>query len=190
MDALTNLCCPALSKQEDGRIRFKLQSNAIPIFWQLRCNQNVRDSSLKDLSPFPREWSINYSGNSKEDETAAAAARRELFSQEFSENDRSNIRQMPTDESSVYSTVSQEHRANRDEFGNCKLHPHIQLAKKRYAKRFSRMFINSKQEEEWIRLSKIDWSKVDLTSVGGGNDAHLTGGCDGLKCELPTNGQS
>ena len=48
----------------------------------------------------------------------------------------------------------------------------------------------TKQEEEWIRLSKIDWSKVDLTSVGGGNDAHLTGGCDGLKCELPTNGQS
>ena len=47
----------------------------------------------------------------------------------------------------------------------------------------------TKQEEEWIRLSKLDWSKVDLTSVGGGNDAHLTGGCDGLKCELPTIGQ-
>lgn len=152
MDALTNLCCPAYSKQEDGRIRCKLQSNAIPIFWQLRCTQNVRNSSSKDLSPFPREWSINYSGNSREDETAAAAARRDLFSQEFSENDRTNIQQMPTDESSVYSTVSQEHRANRDEFGNCKLHPHIQLAKKRHANRFSRMFTNSKQEEEWIIL--------------------------------------
>lgn len=149
MDALTNLCCPTYSKQEDGRIRCKLQSNAIPIFWQLRCTQNVRNSSSKDLSPFPREWSINYSGNSREDETAA---RRDLFSQEFSENDRTNIQQMSTDESSVYSTVSQEHRANRDEFGNCKLHPHIQLAKKRHANRFSRMFTNSTQEEEWIIL--------------------------------------
>ena len=42
----------------------------------------------------------------------------------------------------------------------------------------------TKQEKEWIRLSQLNWDKVDLTSVGGGNDAHLTGACDGLKCEL------
>ena len=48
----------------------------------------------------------------------------------------------------------------------------------------------TKQEEEWVRLSELDWDKVDLTSVGGGNDAHLTGGCDGLKCELQAIEQS
>jgi hypothetical protein len=46
------------------------------------------------------------------------------------------------------------------------------------------------QEEEWNRLMSLDWSKIDLTSVGGGNDAHLMTGCDGLKCELPTSSQS
>ena len=42
----------------------------------------------------------------------------------------------------------------------------------------------TKEEDEWERLSRLDWAKVDLSSVGGGNDSHLTGGCDGLKCEL------
>jgi len=46
------------------------------------------------------------------------------------------------------------------------------------------------QEEEWNRLMSLDWTSIDLTSVGGGNDAHLTSGCDGLKCELQANGQS
>jgi ribonucleoside-triphosphate reductase (thioredoxin) len=44
----------------------------------------------------------------------------------------------------------------------------------------------TKQEKEWERLLTLDWSKIDLTSVGGGNDAHLMSGCDGLKCQLPT----
>lgn len=40
-------------------------------------------------------------------------------------------------------------------------------------------------EAEWNALRLADWSKIDLTSIFGGNDALLTGGCDGLKCELP-----
>ena len=42
----------------------------------------------------------------------------------------------------------------------------------------------TKQEELWTRLSELDWTSIDLTSVGGDNDSMLTGGCDGLKCEL------
>ncbi len=41
-------------------------------------------------------------------------------------------------------------------------------------------------EKEWERLMTLDWTKIDLTSVGGGNDAHLMSGCDGLKCQLPS----
>tara|TARA_R100000654_G_scaffold61578_1_gene88497 strand:- start:1012 stop:3018 length:2007 start_codon:yes stop_codon:yes gene_type:complete len=40
-------------------------------------------------------------------------------------------------------------------------------------------------EVVWKKLRDADWSLVDLTSIEGGNDAHLTGACDGLKCESP-----
>ena len=36
----------------------------------------------------------------------------------------------------------------------------------------------------WEFLRDVDWSVIDLTSIKGGNDAMLTGACDGLKCEL------
>ena len=43
----------------------------------------------------------------------------------------------------------------------------------------------TEQEEEWIRLSKLDWSQIDLTKIDGeDSDVLLTGGCDGLKCSL------
>ena len=48
----------------------------------------------------------------------------------------------------------------------------------------------TKQEDEWNRLNDLDWSVVDLTSVGGMNDAQLTSGCDGLKCQLQDHAQS
>ena len=38
---------------------------------------------------------------------------------------------------------------------------------------------------KWKMLNETDWSVIDLQSILGGNDAHLTGACDGLKCEMP-----
>jgi ribonucleoside-diphosphate reductase alpha chain len=42
----------------------------------------------------------------------------------------------------------------------------------------------STTEARWRILNDVDWSKVDLTSIHGGNDAQYTSGCDGLKCEI------
>ena len=44
---------------------------------------------------------------------------------------------------------------------------------------------NSLSEAKWNMLAKVDWSVIDFTKIYGGNDAHLTGACDGLKCEMP-----
>lgn len=37
---------------------------------------------------------------------------------------------------------------------------------------------------KWKMLAETDWSVIDFQSISGGNDAHLTGACDGLKCEV------
>lgn len=149
-----NLCCPlSSSNQEEAEvISSKLQTNPINIFWWRRCKEKVDASVTKDLSPFPREWSVNYSGNSAEE--VADVVRRELFLQESTENDAAkHPLHVLTAESSIYSTMSQENRANRDEFGNCRLHSHIQLATKKQTNRFSRIFTNAKhREDEWLIL--------------------------------------
>ena len=44
---------------------------------------------------------------------------------------------------------------------------------------------NSLSEAKWKMLAKVDWSVIDFTKIYGGNDAHLTGACDGQKCEMP-----
>eukprot|EP00984_Skeletonema_dohrnii_P038946 scaffold42746_cov211-Skeletonema_dohrnii-CCMP3373.AAC.2 len=60
-----NLCCPlSPSNSEAEDIISKLQTNPINVFWWRKCMENVRASSQRDLFPFPREWSVNYSGNS------------------------------------------------------------------------------------------------------------------------------
>lgn len=137
-------------------IAAKLQTNPINIFWWRRCNQNVRVSSQsheRDQSPFPREWSVNYVGSNSE-ETTGGDARRELFLQESTENNKeANLLQhAPTDDSSVYSTLTQENRAIRDEFGNCRLHPHIQLARKKKTNRFRVIKNVIQRGEEWTIL--------------------------------------
>jgi hypothetical protein len=148
------LCCPlssSSSNQEVEDITSKLQTNPINIFWWRRCRENVKASSKEDLSPFPREWSVNCSGNIAE--KTAGGVRRELFLQESTENEKANLQRTPTDESSVYSTLSQENLANRDEFGNCRLHPQIQLAKKKQTNRFSRMFeTKQRRGQGWLIL--------------------------------------
>ncbi len=151
------ICCPLSPSNatEAEEIASKLQTNPINIFWWRRCNQNVRASSQshqRDLSPFPREWSANYVGNNAE-ETTGGDARRELFLQESTDNKETNLLQhAPSDDSSEYSTLTQENRAIRDEFGNCRLHPHIQLARKKRTNRF-KVIINAIQRgEEWTIL--------------------------------------
>lgn len=143
---ILDFCFPfLLSNQEDKVINTKLQSNPIPIFWWRKCNRNnvrASSSSTKDSSPFPREWSVTYSGNS------------ELFSQEGTDKQKFNL-QCITDESSVYSTTSQEHRAKRDQFGNCKFHPQIKLARIKHTNLFSRFIANATHRgEEWLILCR------------------------------------
>mmetsp|Transcript_8488 Transcript_8488/g.13948 ORF Transcript_8488/g.13948 Transcript_8488/m.13948 type:complete len:426 (-) Transcript_8488:786-2063(-) len=147
MDYL-DLCFPlSPSNSEAENIISKLQTNPINIFWWRRCMGNVLAKSTRDLSPFPREWSANYIENEEK-----TTVKRELFLQESIENEKANLLHALTDDSSEYSTLSQENRANRDEFGNCRLHPHVQLAKKKKANRF-KIFTNSiDREEEWIIL--------------------------------------
>ena len=156
MDYL-DLCCPlsssSNSEEEERRIISKLQTNPMNIFWWRRCIKNVdvseNNKSTRDLSPFPREWSVDYIGNNKEDSTV----QRELFLQGSTENEKANLSCALTDDSSVYSTLTQENRANRDEFGNCRLHPHVQLAKKKKANRFKVFTKNTiERREEWTIL--------------------------------------
>eukprot|EP00985_Skeletonema_marinoi_P032703 scaffold39437_cov183-Skeletonema_marinoi.AAC.2 len=146
-----NLCCPlSPSNSEADDIISKLQTNPINIFWWIKCMENVRASSQRDLSPFPREWSVNYIGNSAAE--TGGGIKRELFLQESTEHEKATLLNAPTDESSVYSTISQENRANRDEFGNCRLHPHVQLAKKKKTNRF-KVFANAMQRgDDWVLL--------------------------------------
>ena len=150
MDYL-NLCCPlspSSSSQEENIIS-KLQTNPINIFWWRRCMENnVRAKSTRDLSPFPREWSVNYIGNNEE----KTSVKRELFLKESTENEKANLLRALTDDSSVYSTLTQENRANRDEFGNCRLHPHIQLARKKKTNRFKVIKHTIQRGEEWTIL--------------------------------------
>ena len=87
-------------------------------------------NSATDRSPFPKSWSINYN-NVSDDHLPL-----------------SNKESEATDESSVFSTASQEQRSRRDRHGYCKKHPHIQLARKVQASfnrhqlrsRFSKVF--------------------------------------------------
>ena len=148
MDNLS-LCCPlSFHDQKAIEVASKLQANPIHIFWWRRCENNARAASRRDVSPFPREWSENFTGKSVEG--ANGGIRRE-FSLQDSTDQKANLLHSLTDDSSVYSTMTQENRAARDEFGYCRLHPHVQLAKRRQTNRFSKIFTNSSHRgEEWV----------------------------------------
>ncbi|KAL9185222.1 hypothetical protein ACHAXT_002999 [Thalassiosira profunda] len=152
------LCCnPETPIEEEARLSSaRLRSTPVPIWWHrrrihgppaslLEGNDGRPSSSPQDVSPFPRSWSINYTGSSVAKLACA------------------------TEESSVFSTASQEHRLRRDARGNCIRHPHVQLARKRRApstrqlkSRISKMKMFSKQsstasavdgqKEEWVIL--------------------------------------
>ena len=49
---------------------------------------------------------------------------------------------------------------------------------------YQKVLDGSTTEARWKFLKDVDWSVIDLTSIKGGNDAMLTGACDGMKCEL------
>jgi len=96
---------------------------------------------VETTSPFPDSWSINYSGSGAGIQKAPDAT---LLLEE--------AHTTSSDESSVFSTLSQNQRSMRDAFGNCMKHPHVQLARRRHntmhgkhtkpkpKSRFSRMF--------------------------------------------------
>lgn len=49
---------------------------------------------------------------------------------------------------------------------------------------YQKVLEGSTTEARFKLLKDVDWSVIDLTSIKGGNDAMLTGACDGMKCEL------
>ena len=49
---------------------------------------------------------------------------------------------------------------------------------------YQKVLDGSTSAARWKFLKDVDWSVIILTSIKGGNDAMLTGACDGMKCEL------
>ena len=140
------LCCPVETPIEyDARISAaQLKSSPIQIWWYRRQGS---DNSTEDRSPFPRSWSVNYKGNITD-----GADKSQL------EKSDSCV----TDESSVYSTISQEqrlqHELQRDASGYCINHPHIQLAKKRNStSRFPKILSKNKDDD-----SQKEWKILQL----------------------------
>ena len=152
------LCCPVETPIEyEARISVaQLKSSPIQIWWYRRrqggdsrdhVQHDVNTHPNEDRSPFPRSWSVNYKGNITD-----GADKSQL------EKSDSCV----TDESSVYSTISQEqrlqHELQRDASGYCINHPHIQLAKKRNGtSRFPKILSKNKDDD-----SQKEWKILQL----------------------------
>mmetsp|Transcript_36683 Transcript_36683/g.76988 ORF Transcript_36683/g.76988 Transcript_36683/m.76988 type:complete len:507 (+) Transcript_36683:194-1714(+) len=130
---MTFLCCAAETPFEyEARLSKKqLISDPIPIWWHRRrihnqssswsSGSNYEEPGVLETSLFPDSWSINYSGSEGGIQKAPDAA---LILEE--------AHTTSSDESSVFSTLSQNQRSMRDAFGNCLKHPHVQLARRRH----------------------------------------------------------
>ncbi|KAL3788022.1 hypothetical protein ACHAWO_009063 [Cyclotella atomus] len=149
-----------------------LQSNPIPIWWyRRRVHSRQGEESVKeDLSPFPKSWSLNYSPQAANE-----------FRKKVGIPDEQNvppIDETGTDESSMYSTVSQEKRnkqeQRRDGDGFCIRHPSVKLAEKKRKPRLSKLFGKNKRlslsqgsdaTDEWkILLEECPECKLDSLS--------------------------
>lgn len=157
-------CCSIFETDSDRQARLclsQLQSNPIPIWWYRRRvdKQNSRDddAKLQDLSPFPKSWSLNY------DRDVADELREKIGLAGHNEEDENDetIGETETDESSVYSTASQEKRCRheqlRDEEGNCIKHPFVKLAKKNtvHRRRLSNIMFGKKRHRNLCESSSV-----------------------------------
>lgn len=180
---MDSLCCSVETPFEHkGRLSAsQLKSIPVPIWWHRRRiygpassspfakhnNDEQVDISTKDNSPFPKSWSVNYSGKSVD---GILSSSDQIINALES---KSKSASFDSDKSSVFSTESQEQRLKRDAFGTCVKHPHIQLARRKQTSsnnhqlksRFSKMFskhhnINTNtssdnsQKEQWVTIHK------------------------------------
>ncbi len=123
------------------------------------------DNKEEDLSPFPKSWSLSYSGASADGISRDVAESLLLDTVEdeydFHGNDHEDGSSVVTDGSSVYSTISQALREKqamqRDEHGNCRKHPHVKLAEKvPTSKKWGELRQNEMQlTEKFIKASRF-----------------------------------
>ena len=143
----SSIFCSIFESDSDREARLcisQLQSHPIPIWWyRRRVNAAKQNASEEDLSPFPKSWSLNYSPE------AASEFRKVVGGMDDEKKEDVNdppIETSDTNESSIYSTASQEKRYKqeqmRDETGNCIKHSSVKLAEKRRLRkpRLSKLF--------------------------------------------------
>lgn len=179
MEGQSSIFCSVFEKDSarDARLCIaRLQENPIPIWWYRRRVQPREGADRKgDLSPFPKSWSLNYSP-----ETATEF--REKIGVPVDEDAKEEqdwpICATNTDESSMYSTESQEKRHQqeqlRSENGNCIRHPSIKLAEKKHVRKLSNFFGKYKRQsssgeyhaaDEWaILLEECPECKLESLS--------------------------
>ncbi|KAL7550421.1 hypothetical protein ACHAWF_013661 [Thalassiosira exigua] len=152
-----SLCCPFETPIE-GEARLsssQLKTNPVHIWWHRRRirgslpqdnhGDQRGESAAADRSPFPKSWSAN---------VGAKSANNDFFGSKEEVVSLSSS----TDDSSVFSTQSQEQGLRQDEFGYCIKHPNIQLARKKQ--------ISTKHQLKY-RFSKV-FSKHHNNSFAGG----------------------
>ena len=146
-----NLLCVSIFETDADRIArlqlSRLKEHPIPIWWYRRRvnikRKQSQSDTQEDLSPFPKSWSVNYNPE-KANEFRKEVGVEVLEHDEYEVDYDLPIRTTPTDESSIYSTKSQEqqkrHEQMRDEDGNCIKHPHVKLAERKRMPRLSKIF--------------------------------------------------
>ena len=92
----------------------QLQAHPLPILWhRRRINKptpHKPTTSEKDLSPFPKSWSVNYSGARADDVVEQVNL---ALDESADEHMMSDLKNSKTDDSSAYSTISQENDTNK-----------------------------------------------------------------------------
>jgi hypothetical protein len=131
----------------------QLQAHPLPILWhRRRINKptpHKPTTSEKDLSPFPKSWSVNYSGARADDVVEQVNL---ALDESADEHMMSDLKNSKTDDSSAYSTISQEQRhkqvTQRDEEGNCRKHPYVKLARRKVPS--NENYGGKMTGEEWV----------------------------------------
>ena len=178
-------CCPIFESSVEHEARLaaaRLETQPIPIWWHRRrvhsrssstISSNIHESrnsgnwngfhtlerkNKRESPPFPTSWSVNNSGGIPDN--IAEAVSQALTLDEVNELNEEELESgsATTDESSVFSTVSQEQRQRqqqqqqRDDFGNCRKHPQIKLAQR---KAIDNESSKSNKDERKSRFSKL-----------------------------------
>ena len=148
------LCCHAETpaEQEARQVVSILRSKPVNICWHRRRRVGgpqtpstlAKGKGAADTSPFPKSWSINYSGRSTN--SISNQIQHAMSEESYASN-------------SVFSTVSQEQKLKRDANGNCIKHRHIQLAKRRQTKsHFLNIFSKHKNQSDDIN----EWETIHM----------------------------